>query len=428
MLSCLTHPNAIDIAQRVKMGEITTTITEQFTNLVPGKRTFLVRQEYPDQDAPPHVTLFEVDEKYEVIELLGSGTFGTVCMARDTSNNELVAIKKIGLIDGTYCSQALRELQVHREVTRIRHPFIVKLKGVMRPVDIDQFNDIYIVMEMVDWDLGGLLKSQSVEMEKNSPQVLRDTKLIMYQLLKGLQYLHNANVIHRDLKPGNILLEEDPLRVKLCDFGLARRTAAEMTNYVVTAPFRPPELFLKDDPDHSSFSNYTPAVDVWSLGCIFAELLCPNPLAISHLFDLYDYDISSIYQIVETIAPPSDDEMEDISDDEVVVNFLKTLPREPTRPLSKIFEKLQDKQALDLLQKMLVFNPAKRISIDEALQHDFLKGITLDVAVEELKLRHSEVKMLKNPPTISVDFNVEESEDKEENRKMLFDACVNFEI
>jgi len=236
--------------------------------------------------------------------------------------------------------------------------------------------------------------------------------------------LHSANVLHRDLKPSNILVNGDQ-RAKLSDFGLARITAPEMTQMVVSTPYRPPELFLRKISDQS---NYGPAVDIWSLGCIFADMLLGRPMSLGFL-DAND-DITNIVKIAETVAPPeNDEELSDFIDSEAGLLFVKTeLPRSPSRPLRDIFRHVADKSAVDLLEKMLVFHPGKRISVADALQHEYMAEMTVDVLARTLNLKPTEVEKLNNvnPPRIEMNVKSPFSSTKKECAKSIFDACVNF--
>lgn len=200
-----------------------------------------------------------------------------------------------------------------------------------------------------------------------SPQPLTDDhcQYFIYQLLRGLKYIHSANVLHRDLKPSNILLNGN-CDLKICDFGLARAAAPDanhngfMTEYVATRWYRAPEIML-------SWKEYTKAIDMWSVGCIFAEVLSRKPL-----FPGRDY-LHQIELITDVLGTPSDDDIEDI-ESEKAKEFLRSLSYKPCIPFKQLIPK-GHALALDLLEKMLQFNPDKRITVEKALEHEYLASL-----------------------------------------------------
>ena len=197
-----------------------------------------------------------------------------------------------------------------------------------------------------------------------SRQSLTDEHLqfFIYQILVALKYMHSANVIHRDLKPSNILLNAD-CTLKICDFGLARGVDVEnpdLTEYVVTRWYRAPEIML-------STTEYTKAIDVWAVGCILAELLGTKPL-----FPGDDY-IHQLRLIVDILGSPTEEDMEFIRSDRART-FMKKQSGKPTVSFSKLFP-LASPNSIDLLTKMLMFNPSKRITVDEALNHPYFVSL-----------------------------------------------------
>mmetsp|Transcript_13331 Transcript_13331/g.34955 ORF Transcript_13331/g.34955 Transcript_13331/m.34955 type:complete len:242 (-) Transcript_13331:1392-2117(-) len=213
-------------------------------------------------------TEFILPKKYEFVKSLGSGAFGAVCAFRDRDDGEIVAIKKVIAFDDVVdARRTLREIMLLRA---LHHENLLSIKYIVPPIDYNAYEPVYIVSESMDADLLQIIKS---------PQPLTDdhTKYFIYQILKGLKYLHSAHVLHRDLKPNNLLVLKN-CDLKICDFGLARVIAepdeerdASMTQYVVTRWYRAPELIL-------CLGNYDFAIDIWSVGCILAELLMRKPL------------------------------------------------------------------------------------------------------------------------------------------------------
>src|ERR1044072_8255853 len=175
----------------------------------------------------------------------------------------------------------------------------------------------------------------------------------IYQILCGLKYIHSANVLHRDLKPGNLLVNAN-CELKICDFGLARTKGVDnqlMTEYVVTRWYRAPELLLGSD-------NYGASIDVWSVGCIFAEILGRKPI-----FPGTD-PLNQLKLIISVLGSQNVPDLKFI-DDQKVKRFIKKLPFTSGRHFSQIYPQA-DPLAIDLLQKMLVFDPTKRITVLEA--------------------------------------------------------------
>ncbi|KAJ0094131.1 hypothetical protein Patl1_15401 [Pistacia atlantica] len=207
--------------------------------------------------------------QYEIQEIIGIGSYGVVASAVDTHTGERVAIKKMKDVF-EHVSDATRILREIKLLRMLRHQDIVEIKHIMLPPCRREFKDMYVVFELMEADLDQVIKA-------NDDLIPEHHKFFLYQLLRALKYIHSANVFHRDLKPKNILANAD-CKLKICDFGLARvsftdaPSAIFWTDYVATRWYRAPELC------GSFFSKYTPAIDIWSIGCIFAELITGRPL------------------------------------------------------------------------------------------------------------------------------------------------------
>lgn len=295
--------------------------------------------------------LFEVSRKYvPPIRPVGRGAYGIVCAAVNSETREEVAIKKIGnAFDNRIdAKRTLREIKLLRHMD---HENVIAIKDIIRPPRRDNFNDVYIVYELMDTDLHQIIRS-------NQPLTDDHCRYFLYQLLRGLKYVHSASVLHRDLKPSNLLMNGN-CDLKIGDFGLARTTSETdfMTEYVVTRWYRAPELLL-------NCSEYTAAIDIWSVGCILGEIMTRQPL-----FPGKDY-VHQLRLITELIGSPDDSSLGFLRSDNAR-RYVRQLPQYPRQQLSARFPNMFP-GAVDLLEKMLVFDPNKRISVEEALCHPYL--------------------------------------------------------
>jgi len=299
-------------------------------------------------------TTFEVDRRYKFIKPVGTGAYGVVVSALDTEVNEKVAIKKVtrAFEDLVDAKRILREIKLLRHFD---HENIIHVKDVLPPKSMETFEDIYIVSELMETDLHRVIYSK---------QKLSDDHIqyFVYQILRALKYIHSANVLHRDLKPSNLLLNSN-CDLKICDFGLARGledTKLELTEYVVTRWYRAPEIML-------ACREYTKAIDVWAVGCIFAELLGRKPL-----FPGEDY-IHQLQLITDVLGTPEEADLDFIKS-EKAKRFMRNLPIRKPRALDSIYAD-RDPAALDLINQMLKFHPNKRITVDDALKHPYLASL-----------------------------------------------------
>ncbi|KAK9277612.1 hypothetical protein L1049_007158 [Liquidambar formosana] len=298
--------------------------------------------------------LFEVTTKYvPPIRPIGRGAYGIVCAAVNSETHEEVAIKKIGnAFDNRIdAKRTLREIKLLRHMD---HENVIAIKDIIRPPKKETFNDVYIVYELMDTDLHQIIRS-------NQPLTDDHCQYFLYQLLRGLKYVHSANVLHRDLKPSNLLLNAN-CDLKIGDFGLARTTSETdfMTEYVVTRWYRAPELLL-------NCSEYTAAIDIWSVGCILGEIMTREPL-----FPGKDY-VHQLRLITELLGSPGDASLGFLRSNNAR-RYVRQLPQYPKQQISARFPNMSP-GAVDLLEKMLVFDPSKRITVDEALCHPYLSSL-----------------------------------------------------
>ncbi|KAL2465129.1 Mitogen-activated protein kinase 9 [Abeliophyllum distichum] len=297
--------------------------------------------------------------RYQVQEVIGKGSYGVVGSAVDTHTGEKVAIKKINDVF-EHVSDATRILREIKLLRLLRHPDIVEIKHIMLPPSRREFRDIYVVFELMESDLHQVIKA-------NDDLTPEHYQFFLYQLLRGLKYIHTANVFHRDLKPKNILANAD-CKLKICDFGLARvsfndaPSAIFWTDYVATRWYRAPELC------GSFFSKYTPAIDIWSIGCIFAELLTGKPLFpgknVVHQLDL----------MTDLLGTPAPEAIARIRN-EKARRYLSSMRKKQPVPFKQKFLNA-DPLALSLLERLLAFDPKDRPTAEEALGHPYFHGLS----------------------------------------------------
>ncbi|XP_074274119.1 mitogen-activated protein kinase 3-like [Silene latifolia] len=295
---------------------------------------------------------FKAEAKYKPEDAIGRGAYGVVCSSINTETKEKVAIKKINVLaNSKEALKALRELRILRHV---HHENVIALKDVMIPSA--KCNNVYLVFELMDGDLGSFIRSSPP-----LPNYL--VKYFMFQLLNGLNYLHTANIIHRDLKPGNLLVNAKH-DLKICDFGLATTTTKAGSSQIQLATerfgtrgYKAPELLL-------NCFIYGPSIDVWSVGCIFAELLGRN-----RLFEAKD-KLGQLNEIINILGTQSDSNLRFVTNWEAF-RLLKSFPYTPRIDFKLLFRNA-DPLGLDLLDKMLRFDPTKRITVAEALQHPYM--------------------------------------------------------
>ncbi|GMK56218.1 hypothetical protein CspeluHIS016_0300580 [Cutaneotrichosporon spelunceum] len=298
---------------------------------------------------------FHVPNRWRLLRALGQGAYGLVVSVQDTLSGEPVAIKCITRI----FDKPILARRALREITLLRH--FGEHENLTGLIDLDNvwdgYNEIYLYMEPMEADLHQIVRSG---------QQLSNLHIqfFLYQLLRGMKYIHSANVIHRDLKPGNLLVNSD-CELKICDFGLARGfkpagngvDELRLTEYVATRWYRAPEIMLSN-------RRYTTAIDVWSIGCILAELLGSKPV-----FKGKDY-VDQLNLILGVLGTPADETLKRMSSDKARA-YLKTLPFSPRMALEDLFPDAEH-DAVDLLGKLLAFDPDERIDVITALQHPYV--------------------------------------------------------
>jgi len=289
----------------------------------------------------------QVARCYEIQQRVGKGAYGIVWKAVSVETGEVVAVKKIfdAFQNATDAQRTFREIMFLQELGD--HENILKLLDVMKA---ENNRDIYLVFEYMETDLHAVIRANILE------EVHKE--YIIYQLLKALKFLHSGGVIHRDLKPSNLLLNSDCL-LKVGDFGLARSIDRDnvLTDYVATRWYRAPEILLGSQ-------QYTAGVDMWSVGCILGELIGGKPMFPG------SSTMNQLDRILELTGQPSDEDLESIQSP-FALTMLDTLPPVTKRSYKELYPAASD-EALDMLQHLLSFNPNKRYTAEDALEHPYV--------------------------------------------------------
>ncbi|WRT70234.1 uncharacterized protein IL334_007229 [Kwoniella shivajii] len=351
--------------------------------------------------------LFHLPSRWKLIRPLGQGAYGLVINVQDSYSGEPVAVKCITRV----FDKVILARRALREITLLRH--FGGHENLTGLIDLDSvwegYNEIYLYMEPMEADLHQIVRS-------GQPLSNSHIQYFLYQILRGMKYIHTANVIHRDLKPGNLLVNSD-CELKICDFGLARgfkpftgeddqNGELKLTEYVATRWYRAPEIMLSN-------RRYTTAIDVWSIGCILAELLGLKPI-----FKGKDY-VDQLNLILGVLGTPNDETLARVSSEKALA-YIKTLPHSPTVQFSELFPEA-DPDALDLLSELLAFDPSQRIDVIEALSHPYLATYhdeTDEPACPELFSKWEQVESLTTIEELKEAISREIEEFRQEVRTM----------
>lgn len=318
--------------------------------------------------------VYNISSDFQLKSVLGEGAYGVVCSAIHKPTGEIVAIKKIEPFEKPlFALRTLREIKI---LKHFQHENIISIFDIQRPDSFENFNEVYIIQELMQTDLHKVIQTQNLTDDH--------IKYFIYQTLRGVKIIHGSNIIHRDLKPSNLLINSN-CDLKICDFGLARilnktknnsngngngssngkdpdsiRYNNGMTEYVATRWYRAPEVML-------TAAKYSKAMDIWSCGCILAELFNKKPL-----FPGRDYrhQLLLIFSIIGT--PKADSEELECIESKRARDYIGTLPRYQAAENWAQFFPTANPLGIDLLRRMLIFDPRKRITASEALKHPYL--------------------------------------------------------
>lgn len=289
-------------------------------------------------------------ENYTKIEKIGEGTYGVVFKGKNKKTGEFVAIKKIRMEsdDEGIPSTAIREISLLRE---LEHPNIVGLNEV-----IMEENRLYLIFEFLSMDLKKYLDSYEKETFLDPEEV----KSYLFQILTAILFCHRRRVLHRDLKPQNLLINGKGI-IKIADFGLGRAFGIPVrvyTHEVVTLWYRAPEVLLGS-------TRYSCPVDIWSIACIFAEMASRKPLFQG------DSEIDQLFRIFRVLRTPTEKTWPGVTQ---LNDYKPTFPHW-TKDILDTQVKNIDKLGMDLLREMLIYNPTQRISAVEALEHPYFDDL-----------------------------------------------------
>ncbi|XP_065310359.1 mitogen-activated protein kinase 14B isoform X2 [Dermacentor albipictus] len=338
-------------------------------------------------------TVWEVPVRYNNLSPIGVGAYGQVCSAFDKEHKHKVAIKKLSrpFQSAIHAKRTYRELRLLKHMDHENLLFLVSWLqgpsdlitsyrrsscilfitvsngGILTPpctvlviglldvftpsTTLEDFHDVYLVNHLMGSDLNNIIRTQRLSDDH--------VQFLVYQILRGLKYIHSAGIIHRDLKPSNIAVNED-CELKILDFGLARHAEVEMTGYVATRWYRAPEIML-------NWMHYNQTVDIWSVGCIMAELITGKTL-----FPGNDH-LNQLNRIMELCGTPDGELLAKISSKEAR-NYIRSLPVMKKKNFAEVFQGANEK-AIDLLERMLELDADKRPTATEALAHPYLASL-----------------------------------------------------
>ena len=293
-----------------------------------------------------------MQNKYEVLGVVGEGAYGIVYKCKNKETGKYVAIKKFKEVGDELVKKTMkRELKM---LQRLHHPNVVEFQDAFR-----RKGNLFLVFEFVDKNLLELLQEHPNGLD---PNLIRH---LIYQLCKSIKYLHDQNIIHRDIKPENLLIT-DKMESKLCDFGFARlvsETNEKLTDYVATRWYRAPELLL-------SQGNYGKEVDYWAIGCIMGELVDGNPLFPG------ENELDQIHCIQKVLGNLTD-KQEEMFYSNPIFNGKNLLNVTKPETLEKRYMGKFSKKATSFMKGLLALDPKKRLNGNTVFKHAYFEKLVL---------------------------------------------------
>ncbi|RNA28554.1 cyclin-dependent kinase 16-like isoform X1 [Brachionus plicatilis] len=328
-------------------------------------------------------------ESYNKLEKLGEGTYATVYRGQSTINGSFVALKEIRLEheEGAPCT-AIREVSLLRQ---LKHANIVTLHDI-----IYTEKSLTLVFEYLEKDLKQYMD------DCNNIMSIKNIKLFLFQLLRGLSYCHARQILHRDLKPQNLLINQRG-ELKLADFGLARAKSIPTKTYsneVVTLWYRPPDVLLGS-------TDYSTHIDMWGVGCIFYEMVCGKPLFPGTKVE------DELYLIFKILGTPNEENFPGVTSNPDFLAY--NIPKFPPVSFSNLVPRLES-DGISILASFLKFDPKKRASAAESMHHSFFSFIPNEVH----KLEHC--KSIFDVPELTL---CKDPGSKLNNTDLIINACVD---
>lgn len=301
------------------------------------------------QNAPRPDTI-----SYDAQRMIGHGSFGAVFLAKITGTNDMVAIKKV-LQDRRFKN---RELQIMRQLARQPHPYVVQLRHYFVTKG-SKADDVYLnlVLEYIPETVYSVAKHY-IRAKQPFPILL--AKVYTYQMLRSLAHIHGVGICHRDIKPQNLLVDPERMVLKLCDFGSAKALVKGEPNvaYICSRYYRAPELIFGS-------TDYSTAIDVWSAGCVLAELLLGSPMFPG------SSGVDQLVEVIKVLGTPSKDELKAMNPNYQEFKF----PQLRANPLTNIFPPSTPAPAIDLMNRLFAYIPTERPKSIECCAHNFFDAL-----------------------------------------------------